>query len=244
MDCRKSVLLALSLAAGCAGCVSQNLKARTEVAFADFRVRDAASRGELSQAQKEAVYDGARVAYQRALALDPECKEAYAGLANLYATIGRDDKAIDLYRKVLKRYPRESQLWLGQGMCHCRKKQWQAGLECLAKAHELDPDNRVYTRTLGLTLARTGRYPESVACLAQAMPQAEAEYTVARMLHHLGQDELSLQYVQKALQANPDLPGARDLIARLDGSGPGRGHPVVNVSFEADGFALEAETKQ
>jgi tetratricopeptide (TPR) repeat protein len=245
MDCRKSLLLALSLALGGAGCVSSpNLKARTEVAFADFKVRDATSRPELAPGQKEATYDQARVAYQRALEVDPNCKEAYAGLARLYATVGRDDKAVDTFRKVLKKYPREAPLWLDLGMCYSRKKDWPAAVDCLSKAHELDPDKRVYTWALGVTLARVGKCQQSVACLAQAMPQAEAEYNEARILLRLGQDELGRQYLNLALQTNPALVGARDLLAQLEGRGSERGQPVVNVSFAAEGPDLDAPTRQ
>jgi tetratricopeptide (TPR) repeat protein len=241
MDCRKSLWLALSLALAGGGCTSgPDLKARTEVAFADFRVRDAASRSDILPAQKEAELDRARIAYKHALEIDPDCKEAYAGLGNMYAALGNTDRAVQIYTQALQKYPRDAFLWFNLGMCQCRKKDLDAGLASLKKAQGLDPDNRVFVRTLGLALARAGRCQESEACLKQVMSPAEAQYTVARMLHHVGQDEQSRQYCQRALQANPDLAGARQLYAVLQGEPQPSGGRVVSLGFSADGLELGA----
>jgi tetratricopeptide (TPR) repeat protein len=242
MDCRTSLVLALGLAVGLAGCATApDMKSKTEVAFADFNVREAASNRALSPKAREAVYDKARAAYQHALELDPSCRDAYAGLGRLQAAAGNEDRAAEVYRKALKKFPRDAGLWYDLGQCQCRRKDWPAALDSLQKAHLIDPDNRGYTRALGLTLAVAGRPKESVALLGPVMGQAEANYAVARMLHDAGKDDLGRPYLQAALQLNPNLGGSHELCAQTErGAAPAAGRPVVNIGFAGgDGEARQ-----
>jgi tetratricopeptide (TPR) repeat protein len=225
-------VLALGLVslAGCAT-TGPDLKCKTEVAFGNFKVREAAATPDLTPPQKEQLYEQARRAYQHALELDPNCRDAYAGLARLYTARGQEDKALEIYHKGLKRCPQDAGLWFDMGMCQCRRKDWNAALDCLYKAHELDSENPICTRTLGLTLARAGRDREAVTMLTHAMSPAEANYTVARMLHHLHKDDQARTYLQEALRLKPDLAGANALYVQL-GGGPQPATPTVNLSLE------------
>jgi hypothetical protein len=76
------------------------------------------------------------------------------------------------------------------------------------------------------------------------MPRPEAEYTVARMLHHLGKNAESRLYLQQALQANPNLAGGRELLACLDGRDNGRSLPVVNLTFAVDDQGTNSAARQ
>src|SRR5581483_2356438 len=101
-----------------------------------------------------------------------------------------------------------------------RQKSWDPAIQSLTKAVEYDPENREYINMLGHTLSRTGRYQESLAVFSRSYGEAKAYYNVARMLQHLGQAELSKQYVQAALQKDPTLEPAQGLLAQLEGRAP------------------------
>jgi tetratricopeptide (TPR) repeat protein len=232
MDRRIVVVLALGLATGWTGCTTgPDLKSKTEVAFGDFKVREASVTPELTPPQKEQLFEQARLAYQHALKLDPGSRDAYAGLARLYSARGQDDKAVEIYHKGLKKFPQDAGLWFDLGMCQGRRKDWNAALECLHKAHELDPENPTCTRTYGLTLARAGQDREALTMLSQAMGPAEANYTVARMLHHVHKDEQARPYLQAALRLKPDLAGAVTLSVQLGLSERPATPPRVNLSY-------------
>jgi len=260
MECRKSLVLALALAASCVGCVTSQTRktapppgpspteaaarkdtadgkkqrASTEVAFGTYKVREATNpqaNPPLTPQQKEQMLEQARVSFERARQIDPNYLPAYSALANLLVVQGEYDRAVAEYQKGLKRNAKEASLWLELGMCHCRRKDWPQAIQCLQQAHDLDPGNRTYSKALGLTLAAAGRGKEALPLLTPVLGPAEAQCAVARMCHRLGQDEQCRQHLQLALELDPSSAGARELLARLDGPAPRLGQPVVNIGF-------------
>jgi tetratricopeptide (TPR) repeat protein len=182
---------------------------------------------------KQRCYDGARKAYQQALRLDPDCLPAYEGLGRLYVTIADYPRAVETYQKALKKHDKEAQLWFGLGMCYARQKLWDPAVENLQKASELEPENRKYANSLGFCLARAGRYDESLACFRKAVGEAMAHYNLARMLEHVKEPERSREELLLALQAQPDLEPARQMLVELQGppsAAPSR--PAVALGFE------------
>ena len=72
------------------------------------------------------------------------------------------------------------------------------------------------------------------------MGQAQAHYTVARMLAHLNQTEQSKRHLQIALQYKADLEPARELLVQLERGQLPRPGPaasgVVNIGFDQSGI--------
>jgi Tfp pilus assembly protein PilF len=172
-------------------------------------------------ANREEMLEQARKAYQLAITTDPDYVPAHQALARLYIKMRDEEHAVATLRKVLQAHPKEAPLWFDLGMCYSRQKQWESAIDCLRKAVEIDPESRPYVNTLGFCLARAGKLDESVACFRKVMGPAEAHYNLARMLHHLGQDEQCKQHLQLALQVDPQLEAARQLLSQLDGKGTG-----------------------
>jgi Tfp pilus assembly protein PilF len=189
----------------------------------------------LPPATRQSLQDQARIAYQQAIKIDSGYMPAYLSLAHLY--LAQDDypRAFDTYHKALQKQPKAAEVWHALGMCHARKREWEPALTALKKAADLDIENRQYSRDLGLCFARAGRSDEAVLSLAKVMNQGEANYNVARMLHHLQRDDESKCYLQRALQVKPDLTAAREMLAQLEnpGSSPAA-NPVVTVGFEEE----------
>ena len=190
-------------------------QASTCVAFGDLELKGALD-ATRTPAQKEQALEMARRYYQQALSTDPKCLDAYVGLARTYEELGDHNAAVTTYQKGLKAFPKQVALWYALGMCQARHKEWGPAIENLKKASDLDPDDRVCSHTLAYTLARAGRYDESFACFTKTLGAAQAHYNIARMLHHLNQDEASKQHLQLALQADPTLEPARQLLVRLN----------------------------
>ena len=182
-------------------------------------------------ADRANLLEQARKAYQQAIATDPNYLPAYTALAHLYLAQGDQERCFATYQKVLKAHPKEASLWFGLGMCYSRLRRWDEAVANLRKAHDLDPDNRPYANTLGYCLARAGRYEESLACFRGLVGEAQAQYNLARMLHHMNRDDLSRQHLQLALHADPQLAPARDLLAQLSGAAPA-GSGVVPASHQ------------
>src|SRR5438128_6113713 len=202
-------------------------KPGTLVAWAECREADAA-KVENDAAAQNRLRDAARKHYQEALQIDANYLPAWIGLARVHRDLGDYDRALDTYRKGLEKYPREVGLWVDLGMCQARNKDFDGAIRSLQTAVELDPENRQAMQTLGFCLARSGRFEQSLAYLTKTMGQANAHLHVARMVQHL-QEKGSLQpqaahdlcrrHLQLALQANPNLVAAREMLTQLDAPG-------------------------
>jgi tetratricopeptide (TPR) repeat protein len=262
MDCRNAVL-GLTLLAGGLGCVHQTAipltdttsppsanqrgendsakhtpKAATCVAFGAFSERCAADTTKYSSVERDRLYDQARKAYQQALNIEPTNLEALSALARLYNKIGDREKAVATYEKAVRANPKKMELWYELGMCHAQQKEWDAALQNLRKAVELDPENRTCARSLGFCLARAGQINESVVLFAKFDGEAAAHYNVARMLHHMNQDDLSKQHLRLALQLQPDMTAAQQLINSLEARSEATVQQTIVASPESPDIIL------
>lgn len=159
----------------------------------------------------------ARMEYLKALETDAKFLPAYLALARSYAATDEREKALATFRRAAAASPKDAAVPFERGTAQARWKDWPGAVESLQMAAKLDPENKQYAKTLGLTLARAGRTDEAYAALAQCMNEAEARTNVARMLKHVQQPDASRLQTELALKANPDYGPARDLLKELSG---------------------------
>lgn len=208
----------------------RTLQASTCVAFGNLELK-AAQDGTRTQAQREQALDMGRKYFQQALKTDPKCLDAHVGLAQTYQEMGNYDRAVAAYQKGLKVFPKETALWYGLGICQARHNDWEPALDSMAKAAELDPENRTYANTLAFSLARNGRYAESLVCFKKSVGEAKAYYNVARVLHYAKEDEASKQHLRKALEVDPNLEPAKRFLAQLEAPASDAVQPVAAVEL-------------
>ncbi len=201
---------------------------RVLIAFAKFK-EDEAKALEREPEQQFKVRDQARQLYQEAIKLDGNSIEAHRGLCRVYCDLNDFDRAQDTIKKAMAKFPKESVFWYEQAQMHNRKKDFAEATRCLNKAMEMDPENRLYVTTLGFTLARAGQIDQAVTLLSRSMGVASAHYNVARMLLHLQRTDEGVNHLRQAVQINPNLDPARQLLDELE-----RGdRPVVTLDFQA-----------
>ncbi len=155
--------------------------------------------------RRQQLCESARTDYERALALDPKCLPAYQGLARLYTHMHDLPLAVETYQKALKFAPNNASLWFELGLCQNYQKNLAPALECLDRAAQLEPGNHSYTNALGVVLAESGRYDESLRYFSRAGGEAMGYYRLAQTLSHLQRPELSRRYLEVALQKDPSL---------------------------------------
>jgi len=160
----------------------------------------------------------ARKCYQQAIKTDAENKDAYRGLAQVYDQLKEDERMVATFEKAIKKWPKDASFRFELGMTQARHKQWEPALAHMKAAGELDPENRSYQTTYAYTLARAGQWQESYQAFCKVGTPAEAHYNLARMLHHLGQDDASREHLELALTTDPNLVPARQMLAKLSGS--------------------------
>jgi tetratricopeptide (TPR) repeat protein len=244
MDCRKPAVLAVGLFLGGLGCThlqklpetpdalppgaevrkeadkpARQPQPATLVAYGNLHERSA-NEPDVPQANRDMMLDQARKSYQQALKVDPKYIPAMLALARLYEA--RDDhaRALAMYDQALRLNPKDAGIWCDLGMCRARRKEWGEAITALRKATELDPENKQYSNYLGFTLARAGQFDESYNAFRKTQGEAVAHYNVARMLNHVGQTELGKQHLRLALQADPKMAQAQQLLAQLENPNP------------------------
>jgi tetratricopeptide (TPR) repeat protein len=194
-------------------------KAATEVSFAEFQEREALSaRYDNNPQEREKKLDKARVAYKRALEIEPANLEAALGLARVYGHLRDYERAFEVYQKAMRQHPQRARMWYEMGMAYAQCKDFTSAVSCYQKAVDLDRENRTYAKALGLMLARAGRPQEALPLLTRLYGEAKANLNLARMMHQMKQDDQAKAYLQSALQRDPNLARTAEcdkLIAQL-----------------------------
>jgi tetratricopeptide (TPR) repeat protein len=216
----------------------QQLLPGTDVALADVQASSAFDERN-PPANREQLLDSARQGYHKALQKDPKHKGAMLGLAGLYARMGDQDRASDLYRKYLGLYPNDHEVMHEVALAHARWKDF-AGAEAWCEAAlKLDPENRNYRKTLGFLQARGGKWDQGFATLCRIMPEAKARMNMAGLLDQLGHPDASRQQLQLAIAADPNYAPAREFLAELDQPAQppvpataGQADPVMQAGYQ------------
>lgn len=189
--------------------------ARTCVAAGDYCALEAAA-PEVTDTFRQQKREQARRSYQQALTIDPHNLPAYLSLAQLYIDMKDHDHAIATYRKACQLFPNEPRVFFDLGGCYGGEKEWELAIPALTRAVELDPENRPFVDKLGWMQARAGRFDESLKTFRKVHDEAESNYRLALMLDHLHQTDKCRQLLQTALAKDPQLEGARALLAKVN----------------------------
>jgi tetratricopeptide (TPR) repeat protein len=192
------------------------MQPETHVAFADVRL-DAALDEKTPPANKEALLDGARQGYQKALQIDPKCNAAMLGLARYYSRTGDRDKSIDWYKKYLTANPSDKKVAHEVATAHARWKDWAGAVAWCQFTLKMDPENLDVRKTMAFCLARDGKWEPAFRVMCEVMPEAQARYLMARVLEHQNQPDACRQQLQLALKADPKFADAKEFLAELDG---------------------------
>lgn len=131
-------------------------------------------------------YAWARLAFERALVLDPTHEDAMVGLGEVLLRLGRSREAIDLFRRVeTLGYEDDVELMLTMGRALYRE-----GL--------FAPAQEAFTR------------------LATARPDSgDAVAGVGYCVHRLGDEVAACRYLRRALRIDPDLHEARTYLGHI-----------------------------
>lgn len=211
----------------------KDLPAQVWVSCGDFKAGEA-SASDVEPDRRQHIRDLARGDYEQALKIDRKCVPAHQGLARLYSAMRDTPLAIETYQKTLKIAPGNASLWYELGMCHNSQKEFGPALECLRRAAQIDPGNRSIVNAMGVVLAETGRYDESLKWFSRSGGEAQGYYRLARTLQRLQQPELSQRYLEVALEKDPSLASS---VARATGR---RGSSTPATAVEQTAYQAPA----
>jgi Tfp pilus assembly protein PilF len=190
------------------------------VQMADLRLQAAMDPGK-SVSDREALCNDARINYQKAMEKDPKHLGAMLGMARFSAVVKDRDSCKEWYARATSIHPNNAKIPYEQGkVLGAHFKDRDGAIASLHQATKLDPDNRLYRKDLGFTLAWAGRYDEGYQWLSRVMSEAEARYNVAAMMHFNGQDNQARQQLVLALKVDPKFEPSKMALASLNGHQP------------------------
>jgi len=116
----------------------------------------------------QAKYSDAEASLKESLAVQPNQVAASYYLALTYDAIGDDDRAIPVFRELLKNNPKHAPSYVKLGGILLRAHQYEDAQQNLERAVALDPDSVEAHYQLGLLLRRLGKPAESDSEFAES----------------------------------------------------------------------------
>ena len=158
-------------------------------------------------------YELAAEAWDRALAISPT-RSAYLNTGTMYFFLGRMDLAADRYTQALTLAPEDFRTWtnLGdayhemEGLDHEAEAAYDRGLELSQERLGVNPADPEALSVSAHALARLGRREEALRRIREALAAAPDDlgtnYYAAVVYAHLGEAELALAAVERAVELN------------------------------------------
>lgn len=159
--------------------------------------------------------------YTKALEKEPDNLAALQAVARLHSRQEQFAQSVEDYQKVVRVSP------TAENYSELASAQQKAGRlgdaqATMQKAITMEPTVTRYRNNLAGILVAGGRSDEAVKELQQVLPPAVANYNVA-YLHFMNKNTAAAQqHLQTALQADPNLQPARDLLNTLAASQSGQ----------------------
>ena len=191
---------------------------------------DSAFVEESTSADRDRILDEARQKYQAALKADPKNAQALRGLARLYTRVGDRERAVGSYRELMQNYPKDHKAAYEFALALARFEDWNGATAACQHAIGGDPENRRYKRTLGVCMAQAGNFEGGFDAMLSVMPEAEARYTMAKLLADSEKPDAARQQLQLAAKADPNFAPAKEWLAAFDA--PAKPNPIQTVGFE------------
>ena len=163
-------------------------------------------------------YAKALDSYSKALEIEPKNPSALLSTARLYERQNNKDKAVEFYQKALEVAPNNAAVYADLGNLQARNGNLTAAREQLQKAVNLEPKNATYRSAIAGVLLDSGNAEAAISELHQANSPAMANYQMAYLHFARKNVPATQQYLGNALQIDPNLKPARDLMASMGGA--------------------------
>lgn len=154
--------------------------------------------------------DRARMSFDRALALDPHCSEAYHGWGMLYAKRKEYERALGEYGKALELDPLSAETRNNRGDIFRTLKQYDRAIAEFARAIEINPHLIIAYNNRADTYTDTRNYDKALAdrtrVLAINPNSYEGFYNRGVLYRLMGDYEKSLADFNRAIQINSSSP--------------------------------------
>ncbi len=183
------------------------------------QVQPQAGQGTLAaarQAENRGMNAEAKRLYEIALQHAPDDRLALLSYARMLHRLGEFEASIGLYNRLLSVHRNDPVAMNDLSLCYARQGNMQQALALLAGAVSLQPESKRYRNNIAKLLIEVNRKEEAFSHLEHAHGGAIAHFNMGSMLHQRGRDREALDYLRAAVEMDPSLTPAIDLLAELD----------------------------
>lgn len=162
-------------------------------------------------------YAKALDSYSRALEAESNNSAALMSLARLYDKQGDSPRSTEYYRKAIAATPASADPHAELGSVLARNGDLKGAQDELQKAVQMQPKNSAYRSSLAGVLLDSGNADAALQQLGEVETPAMAQYQMAYLNFQRKNIPATQQHLQQALQIDPNLKPARDLMASIGG---------------------------
>ncbi|XZE36997.1 tetratricopeptide repeat protein [Pirellulaceae bacterium SH501] len=181
-------------------------------------------------------YAKALDSYSKALEAEPKNISALLSMARLYDRQNEKEKSISFFNKAIEVAPNNAASYSELGAVYVKSGNLNAAKDQFQKAVNLDPKNANHRSSLAGVLLDMGNADGAMVELAQVHPPAMANYQMAYLHFTRKNVPATQQYLGAALQIDPNLKPARDLLASMGG-----GQSIQNLAQQGNQWMGQAQ---
>jgi tetratricopeptide (TPR) repeat protein/ssDNA-binding Zn-finger/Zn-ribbon topoisomerase 1 len=168
----------------------------------------------------------ALAAFAKALEIDPHFTPAAVNRADLLRALGREAESEASLREAIRRTPQDAVLHHVLGLSLVRQNRREEGLGELGESVRLAPGDARLAYVYGVALHDLGQGREATRVLESALRGSPNDrdllFALATFLEEAGATERALPAARRLVELEPQDPRARELLARLEASQPGK----------------------
>ena len=167
------------------------------------------------QAEKQGKNEYARRLYEQAIQLAPTDRITLLSYARLLHRLGDLDGSISLYYRSLEHHRNDAVAMNDLALCYARKGEFRHALAMMNGAVSVNPDSKRYRNNLAKLFLELERPNDAFAQFVAAGGPAIGHFNMGQMLNQRGRVEEAIQYLEIAIEMDPSLRPAIDLLREL-----------------------------
>ncbi len=165
--------------------------------------------------ERQGQFDPAIAQYRKAVALNHNYAAAYHRLALLLSATGQHLEAAETLQRAVAQRPENAVLRNDLGFEWMLAQQWDDAERELRKAIELQPDLATPHINLGMVLAKSGRFDESLSAFQAVLPEADAYYNLGLMFRGQQMYPEAADAFREVLTLNPQFTAAKTQLDQI-----------------------------
>lgn len=166
--------------------------------------------------EQQGKFDEAGKQYAKALDEYPDSLLALISYGRLLDRQGKSTAALEYYQRAAEAHPDNAIAMNDLGLCYLKLKQYDDALAAIFKATTIEPENKRYRNNMASALVDTNRLEEAYSQLEYAHGPAAGHYNLGYLLYKKGDVQLARNHASLALEKDPNLAAARQLLAILN----------------------------